>query len=57
MCSGPESILFYIPHLYYEYGEYSMDYYESHITLLGIWIMLCGTPTLLNGCFTPTFFQ
>ena len=24
-----------------EYAEYSIEYYQSHITLLSLWLMLC----------------
>ena len=30
-----------IPNIQFEYEEYSVEYYQSHKTLLWIWIMLC----------------
>ena len=35
-----------IPHIQSECEEYSSLYYQSHRTLLWIWIMLCRVPAL-----------
>jgi len=37
-----------IPHNRIEYGKYSVEYFQSHKTLLWIWIMLCMTPLMLK---------
>ena len=37
---GSENILQDIPHIQTKYEKYSIEYCQSHITLLWIWIML-----------------
>ena len=41
MLRGTDSILWNILHIKTECGEYYAEYYQSHITLLWILIMLC----------------
>ena len=40
MLRGTDNFLQNILRIQYEYGEYFMEYCQSHITLLWIWIML-----------------
>ena len=41
MFCGIDSIMWNIFHIQFEYEEYSIEYCQSHITLLWIWTMLC----------------
>ena len=38
---GTDNLMKNIPHLLSEYGEYFVEYCQSHKTLLWIWMMLC----------------
>ena len=47
MLCGTNNIPWNIPHIQKESGEYSMEYCQTHITRLWIWIMLCESYTHL----------
>lgn len=44
----PWNIRIYIPHIQFEYGEYFMENYQSHKTMLWVWLMLWAKFTCLK---------
>ena len=57
MFYGTDSIMWNILHSQYECGEYSIEYCQSHITLLWIWILYMfprRQPQFLREC-SPIF--